>query len=58
MERCLFAECDVREVFVGAVGAEWVHERAGFDVAVGAGEGAAVEVASAARERPLVRPPQ
>ena len=33
----LFAEGDVAEVVVGAVGAKWVHEGAGLDVAVGAG---------------------
>ena len=45
--RC-FAQCDVGEVVVGAVGAEGVHEGAGLDVAVGAGQGAAVEVPGAA----------
>ena len=51
----MFAERDVSEVVVGAVRAERVHERAGFDVAVGAGERAAVDVAGAAgeRERPV-----
>ena len=38
------------EVVVGAVGAERVHEGAGLDVAVGARERAAVDVAGAARE--------
>jgi len=38
VERGLFAEGDVSEVVVGAVGAERVHERAGLDVAVRARE--------------------
>ena len=46
-----FAEGDVGEVVIGAVGAERVHERAGLDVAVGARERAPVDVARAARER-------
>ena len=50
VERGFFAEGDVGEVVVGAVGAEWVHEGAGLDVAVGARERAAVQVAGAARE--------
>src|SRR5215218_10263791 len=50
VERRLFAEGDPAEVVVGAAGAERVHEGAGLDVAVGAGERAAVEVAGAARE--------
>jgi hypothetical protein len=50
VERGLFAEGDVAEIVVGAVGAERVHERAGFDVAIRAGEGAAVEVTGAPRE--------
>src|SRR5215210_2001610 len=45
-----FAEGDVGEVVVGAVGAQWVHEGAGLDVAVGAREWAAVQVAGAAGE--------
>ncbi len=44
----LFAKRDVGEVVVGAVGAERVHEGAGFDVAVGAGKGAGADVAGAA----------
>ena len=44
------AERDVAEQLVGAVGAERVHEAAGADVAVGAGERMAVEVAGAAGE--------
>src|SRR5215207_1539603 len=47
----LFAEGDVGEVVVGAVGAERVHERTGLDVAVAARERAAVAVAGAAGER-------
>jgi Methylamine utilisation protein MauE len=47
MERGLFAKSDVAEVVIRAVGAEWVHEGAGLDVAVGAGERAAVDVAGA-----------
>src|SRR5215218_7357990 len=50
VERGLFAEGDLGEVVVGAVGAERVHEAAGFDVAVGAGEGAAIQIAGAAGE--------
>ena len=50
MQRGVFAEGDVGEVVVGAVGAERVHERAGLDVAVRARERAAVEVAGAAGE--------
>ena len=50
VERRLFAESDVAEVVVGAVGAERVHEGAGLDVAVRARERAAVDVAGAARE--------
>ena len=42
------AEGDVGEIVVGAVGAEWVHERAGLDVAVGARERAPIDVARAA----------
>jgi len=50
VERGWFAEGDVGEVVIGAVGAERVHERPGFDVAVGARERAPVDVAGAARE--------
>jgi hypothetical protein len=49
VERRVFAESDVGEVVVGAVGAERVHEGAGLDVAVGARERAAVDVAGATR---------
>src|SRR5215207_11618380 len=42
VERGLFAESDAAEVVVRAVGAERVHERAGLDVAVRAGQRAAV----------------
>src|SRR5205823_11245091 len=49
-KRRLFAESDVAEVVVGAVGAERVHEGAGLDVAVRARERAAVDVAGATRE--------
>ena len=45
VKRRLFAEGDVAEVVVGAVGAERVHEGAGLDVAVRARERAAVHVA-------------
>ena len=47
VERRSFAERDVGEVVVGAIGAEGVHERAGFDVAVRAGKGTAGEVSGA-----------
>jgi hypothetical protein len=47
-ERGLFAEGGVAEVVLGAVGAERVHEGAGLDLAVGAREGAAVDVPGAA----------
>ena len=46
----LFAEGDAGEIVVGAVRAERVHEGAGLDVAVGARQRAAVDVAGAARE--------
>lgn len=49
VELGLFAERDAAQVVVGAVGTQRVHERARSDVAVGAGQGAAVEIAGAAR---------
>ena len=49
VENMLAAECDVADEVVGAVGAERVHEGTGADVAVGARERVAVEVAGAAR---------
>ena len=45
------AERDVADEVVRAVGAERMHEAAGADVAVGAGERVAVEVAGAAGQR-------
>src|SRR5215207_10250292 len=51
VQRGRFAEGDLCEVVVGAVGAERVHEGAGLDVAVGARERAAVDIAGAAGER-------
>src|SRR4051812_42217108 len=51
VKRRFLAQRDVAEVVVGAVGPEWVHERAGLDVAVGTGERAAVDVTGAAGER-------
>src|SRR5947209_8127362 len=50
VERGRFAERNVAEVVVGTVGAERVHEGARLDVAVGAGERAAVDVAGPAGE--------
>src|SRR5215218_9261477 len=51
VEGRLFAERDTGEVVVGGVRAEWVHERAGLDIAIGTRQRAAVHVAGAARER-------
>src|SRR5689334_10653262 len=51
MELGVFAEGDMGEVVVRAVGAEWVHERSGPDIAVGARERTSVDVARSARER-------
>jgi hypothetical protein len=48
VQRRLFAESDVAEVVVRAVGAERVHEGAGLDVAVRPREKGAVDVPSAA----------
>src|SRR2546423_5179570 len=50
VERRLFAEGDVAEMVVGAVGAQRVHEGAGLDVAVRACERAAVDIAGTTGE--------
>ena len=51
METRLAARGELSEEGVGAVRAQWVHEGQCADVAVGAGERAAVQVAGAARLR-------
>src|SRR6266511_1581248 len=50
VETRLATECELAEELVRAVGAERVHEGTCAHIAVGTGEGAAVEVAGAAGE--------